>query len=86
LLYLLLQRHKKIVELAQTTVLSEQEFEVMFASVNNIAEAFRHRFNTLLECWRQQRIDTKLQLSCFAGGMFENWHEEFYDPVCLVSR
>jgi hypothetical protein len=55
----------------------------MFSSLGNIIEAFENRFNTLLECWRQQRLDTKLQLSCFAAGMFEKWYEEYYDPVRL---
>ncbi|KAJ7086700.1 hypothetical protein C8R44DRAFT_893496 [Mycena epipterygia] len=86
LLYLVLRRHKKIIDFASTLVLEEMEFETMVESIENISEAFETRFHNLLESWRQLRLDTKLQacstlivIGCFAGGIFEAWHEEFYD-------
>jgi hypothetical protein len=85
LISLLLKRHKDILELAQTLVLSEMEFVAMTCSVYNLLTAFETRFHNLMECWRQQRLDTQLQLSSFAGGMFERWYEELYGDVSTCS-
>jgi hypothetical protein len=81
LIRLLLQRHKDILEIAQTLVLSEMEFVAMTSSLDNLLEAFETRFNNLWECWRQQRLDTRLQLSSFAGGLYEHWYNELYGEV-----
>jgi len=79
LLFLLLKRHRKIIDIASTLVLEEMEFDTMVDCIDNISEAFETRFRNLLESWRQQRLDTKLQIGCFSGGIFESWHEEFHD-------
>ncbi|KAJ6599257.1 hypothetical protein DFH09DRAFT_1303774 [Mycena vulgaris] len=93
LLYLVLRRHKKILDFASSLVLEEMEFDSMVECIENIAEAFETRFRNLLESWRQQRLDTKydfcsikvdpgktdISIGCFSGGIFEAWHEEFYD-------
>jgi|ERR1700685_3240068 hypothetical protein len=86
LISLLLKRHKDILDMAQTLILSEMEFVAMTSSIYNILTAFETRFNNLLECWRQQRLDTHLQLSSFAGGMYERWYKELYGDVSSLSR
>ncbi|KAJ7283805.1 hypothetical protein C8J57DRAFT_1293627 [Mycena rebaudengoi] len=78
LLYLVLRRHKKILDFAQKLVLEEYEFDAMVETIDNIVEAFQTRFHNLLECWRQQRLDTK-HIACFSGGIFESWHEDDLD-------
>ncbi|KAJ7596210.1 hypothetical protein C8J56DRAFT_396992 [Mycena floridula] len=75
LLYLLLERHRKIIELAEKHVLLDREFETMIASVHNVAFTFGMRYHNLTEGWRQQRLDTLLQVQCFSGGIFESWHQ-----------
>jgi hypothetical protein len=79
LTYLLLSRHKKILDLAQTYVLSDEEFWVMSASIESLQRAFDKRYRELMEGWRQQRLDISVQLESFAAGMFEDWHNEYYD-------
>ncbi|KAJ7742406.1 hypothetical protein DFH07DRAFT_964455 [Mycena maculata] len=58
---LVLRRHKKIIDFDSHLVLEELEFETMVECVENVAGAFETRFRNLLESWRQQRLDTKLQ-------------------------
>ncbi|KIM78706.1 hypothetical protein PILCRDRAFT_10927 [Piloderma croceum F 1598] len=79
LTYLLLSRHKKILDLAQTYVLSDEEFWVMSESIESLQDAFDKRYRELMECWRQQRLDINVQLESFAAGMFEDWHNKYYD-------
>jgi hypothetical protein len=59
LLFLVLRRHKKIIDIASTLVLEEMEFDSMVECIKNISEVFETRFRNLLESWRQQRLDTK---------------------------
>jgi hypothetical protein len=77
----MLRRHEQIFELAQTHVLAEQEFSDMVTTLEAIALAFRIRFLNLMECWRQQRLDSELQMACFAGGMYSKLGDH---PVCVA--
>lgn len=43
-------------------------------SWENFFDVFEKRMETLEEVWRQQRLDIKVQMECFAGGMFEDWY------------
>ncbi|KAF7355150.1 hypothetical protein MSAN_01430700 [Mycena sanguinolenta] len=61
LLFLVLQRHKKIIDLASKLLLQEIEFDAMIECIQNISDVFETRFRNLLESWRQQRLDTKYQ-------------------------
>lgn len=78
---LLLQRHKSIVELAHTYVLSDQEFVTMSNTMDAVLSVFQRRLHVLLECWRQQRLDIKLQLESFADGLFQDYWTNFYEDV-----
>lgn len=78
LMHLLLRHYKQIAQVAQTKVLDPQEFQAMSQSSFNLTEAFERRFNNLKESWRQQRLDTKLQVTYSAGGLFNFWYLEFY--------
>ncbi|KAJ7117414.1 hypothetical protein C8R43DRAFT_107941 [Mycena crocata] len=79
LLYLVLRRHKKILDFASSLVLEEMEFETLVECIENISSAFETRFRNLMESWRQQRIDTKCVIGCFHGGLYQAFHEEYYD-------
>jgi hypothetical protein len=79
LINLVLQRHKKILDLAQSYVLSDEEFWTMADTLRNIWIAFEKRYRDLAECWRQQRLDMTVQLKSFAAGIFEDWHYEYYE-------
>jgi hypothetical protein len=61
LLYLVLRRHKKIIDFASSLVLEEMEFDAMVECIENISDTFETRFRNLLESWRQQRLDTKYE-------------------------
>lgn len=68
-----------IMEAAGSLVLSRHEFDAMTECLQSIVQAFGARFETLLESWRQQRLETKLLAKCFAGGVFEDWYQQFQD-------
>ncbi|KAJ7083438.1 hypothetical protein C8R44DRAFT_822442 [Mycena epipterygia] len=78
-LELILDRHRQIIEAANTLVLGEGEFETMTFSLQNLVAAFGTRYHTLTESWKQQRLDTGFLVQCFAGGIFHDWHEVFQD-------
>ncbi|KZP29523.1 hypothetical protein FIBSPDRAFT_193959 [Athelia psychrophila] len=74
LIYLILQRHKKIIDLSKKLVLSEEEFDAMDTALQSIGEAFDKRYRNLVEGWQQQRLNVDLQVKSFAAGLFEDWH------------
>ncbi|PSS37523.1 hypothetical protein PHLCEN_2v637 [Hermanssonia centrifuga] len=76
LIYLLLHHHMKIVKLATVQTVSVAEFEDMRETWEYLFDAFDQRLDTLLEVWRQQRLDTSTQVECYAGGLFKRWHEK----------
>ncbi len=71
----------KIVKLATVQTVSVAEFEDMRETWEYLFDAFDQRLDTLLEVWRQQRLDTSTQVECYAGGLFKRWHEK----VCRFS-
>ncbi|KAJ6565957.1 hypothetical protein DFH09DRAFT_1472839 [Mycena vulgaris] len=78
-LELVLERHRKIIEAANTLVLSERELETMTFSLKNLVAASSTRYHTLIQSWKQQRLDTGFLVQCFAGGIFSDWHDVFQD-------
>lgn len=86
LIYLLLHRHLKIAKLATTQTVTVAEFESMRASWENLFDAFQQRMETLAEVWRQQRMDVKIQMQCFAGGIFEEWYTKVRDVARSVGH
>jgi len=78
-LELILDRHCKIMEAANTLVIGEREFGAMISSLRNLAVAFSARYYSITEAWKQQRLDTDFLVECFAGGIFNDWHEVFQD-------
>jgi hypothetical protein len=60
-------------------VLSDEEFWIMGQSIFSLQGAFDKRYRNLMEGWRQQRLNIELQLESFAAGMFESWHNEYYE-------
>ncbi|KAJ7277107.1 hypothetical protein C8J57DRAFT_1308571 [Mycena rebaudengoi] len=78
-LTLVLDRHYKIMNTANTLVLSEREFQTMTFSLRNLVSAFTTRYQTLTQSWKQQRLDSDFLVQCFAGGIFDEWHGYFED-------
>ncbi|KAJ7098953.1 hypothetical protein C8R44DRAFT_356116 [Mycena epipterygia] len=78
-LELILERHCQIMEAANTLVLGEREFQAMTLSLKNLVLAVSTRYHTLTQSWKQQRLDTGFLVQCFAGGIFNDWHEVFQD-------
>ncbi|KAL0563359.1 hypothetical protein V5O48_018709, partial [Marasmius crinis-equi] len=73
MLSVILMHHKQVIKLGERAMLSEQEFTTMIHTITNATSAFESRLNLLLECWRQQRMEARLQLQSFASGLFEDW-------------
>ncbi|KAJ7211836.1 hypothetical protein C8J57DRAFT_303755 [Mycena rebaudengoi] len=84
-LTLVLDRHYKIMNTANTLVLSEREFQTMTFSLRNLVSAFTTRYQTLTQSWKQQRLDSDFLVQCFAGGIFDEWHGYFEDVSKLYS-
>ncbi|KAK7043656.1 hypothetical protein VNI00_008267 [Paramarasmius palmivorus] len=70
---------EQILKIGEKVVLSEHEFETMINTILHVTQPFETRLNLLLECWRQQRLDAKLQLQSYASGLFEDWWYVYYE-------
>ena len=82
LIYLLLRRHLKIIKLARQQTVSVADFVDMKETWEYLFDAFDSRLDTLVEVWRQQRLDIKNQVECFASGMFEDWYLKARAVMC----
>ncbi|KAF8686743.1 hypothetical protein RHS04_00027 [Rhizoctonia solani] len=71
----LLKRHHKIFDIAKDKPLQEGITISMTASLQVIFEAFTKRTRSLMESWRQQRLDANLQAEWYAYGLFEDWYK-----------
>jgi hypothetical protein len=78
-LELILERHRRLIDTANTLVLNERELETMTFSLRNLVAAVSMRYHSLTESWKQQRLETGFLVQCFAGGIFNDWHEVFQD-------
>ncbi|KAJ7851251.1 hypothetical protein B0H14DRAFT_2762006 [Mycena olivaceomarginata] len=74
-LELILERHRQILDAANTHVLAERELETMTFSLRNLVAAFSTSIQQAHRGWKQQRLDTDFLVQCFAGGIFNDWHE-----------
>ncbi|KAF5318871.1 hypothetical protein D9619_010941 [Psilocybe cf. subviscida] len=70
LLYLLLDRHLAIFEIAKSRVLSSLEFRDHRSSVQSILSMYDERMRRLRDVFRQVNHDTEVYCSNFAYGMF----------------
>ncbi|KAJ7642142.1 hypothetical protein FB45DRAFT_1054454 [Roridomyces roridus] len=86
LLELLLERHVKIIQTANTLVLAPREFDAMAASLRNVVLAFNTRYCTLMQSWKQQRLETDCLVQWFAGGIFGDWNKVFQDHDHTASN
>jgi len=77
LLYLLLQRHQKILDLAERYLLSEMDVLTIINSLHSLRGTFNKRYRDLVESWRQQRLNVDIHIWHFAAGMFEQWHNKY---------
>ncbi|CAK5270111.1 unnamed protein product [Mycena citricolor] len=85
LIDLVLTQHLRVLTAAHTLVLSEREFEMMATALTSIVAAVSHRYQTLIQTWKQQRLDTEFLVRCFAGGVFGEWNAVFRDQPVIRS-
>ncbi|EUC55665.1 hypothetical protein RSOL_125990 [Rhizoctonia solani AG-3 Rhs1AP] len=75
IMHRLLKRHHKMFDIAKDKPLQEGVTVSMVASLQVIFEAFTKRTRSLMESWRQQRLDADLQAEWYAYGLFEDWYK-----------
>ncbi|ELU43678.1 hypothetical protein AG1IA_02287 [Rhizoctonia solani AG-1 IA] len=79
----LLKRHHKIFDIAKDKPLQEGITISMTASLQVIFEAFTKRTRSLMESWRQQRLDANLQAEWYEKGAES---DEEYDEQDLSEE
>ncbi|CAE7142908.1 unnamed protein product [Rhizoctonia solani] len=75
IMHRLLKRHHKMFDIAKDKPLQEGITVSMVASLQVIFDAFTKRTRSLMESWRQQRLDADLQAEWYAYGLFEDWYK-----------
>ncbi|KAG8737624.1 hypothetical protein FRC10_008026 [Ceratobasidium sp. 414] len=71
----LLKWHHKIFDIGKDKPLQDGVTIAMINSFQVIFDAFTTRTRSLMECWRQQRMDVELQAQWYANGLFEDCYE-----------
>ncbi|CAE6469640.1 unnamed protein product [Rhizoctonia solani] len=75
IMHRLLKRHHTMFDIAKDKPLQEGITVSMVASLQVIFDAFTKRTRSLMESWRQQRLDADLQAKWYAYGLFEDWYK-----------
>ncbi|KAG9078847.1 hypothetical protein FS749_009094 [Ceratobasidium sp. UAMH 11750] len=71
----LLKWHHKMFDIGKDKPLQDGVTFGMINSFHVIFDAFTRRTRSLMECWRQQRMDVELQAQWYANGLFEDCYE-----------
>jgi hypothetical protein len=91
LLSLILHKHHQIISNGIQNVARQafaSELEGMETTLWVLVEEFHDRMKSLCRGWRSQKQDEELQISCYAGGLFNGWYEEvrpFVGPFCWIT-
>ncbi|KAF8603840.1 hypothetical protein BDV93DRAFT_544465 [Ceratobasidium sp. AG-I] len=75
----LLKRHHKMFDIGKNKPLQGGVTVAMTNSFQVVFEAFTKRTRSLMESWRQQRMDVELQAEWYANGLFEDWYKRERD-------
>ncbi|KAK7053703.1 hypothetical protein R3P38DRAFT_1464518 [Favolaschia claudopus] len=66
------------------------KWQQMDASLTTLMFDFHLRMRSLIRGWRSQKLDVKLQMHSYSGGLYAGWYEEYIRPgskiVELVER
>ncbi|KAG9093130.1 hypothetical protein FRC06_011653, partial [Ceratobasidium sp. 370] len=68
----LLKWHHKMFDIGKDKPLQDGVTVAMVNTFQVIFDAFTRRTRSLMECWRQQRMDMELQAQWYANGLFED--------------
>ncbi|QRV74221.1 hypothetical protein RhiJN_02235 [Ceratobasidium sp. AG-Ba] len=75
----LLKWHHKMFDIGKDKPLQDGITIGMVGSFHVIFDAFTARTRSLMESWRQQRMDVGLQAEWYANGLFEDWYKQEKD-------
>ncbi|KAJ7495032.1 hypothetical protein FB451DRAFT_1213148 [Mycena latifolia] len=89
LLYVILRKHQEIISGGMQNMTPQvfaSQWEAMDATLTILVFEFHDRFQALCRSWRSQKQDVALQISCYAGGLFVGWYQEYTKPKNLISK
>ncbi|KAJ7271770.1 hypothetical protein C8J57DRAFT_1601430 [Mycena rebaudengoi] len=96
LLYLVLQEQSRRISNSEnkngedTEVVEDGPFtsqwQSMDATLTILVFEFHFRMRCLIRGWRSQKLDVKLQVQSYAGGLYTAWYEEAGEPHCRSYR
>ncbi|QRV88994.1 hypothetical protein RhiJN_17012 [Ceratobasidium sp. AG-Ba] len=75
----LLKWHHRMFDIGKDKPLQDGITIGMVGSFHVIFDAFTARTRSLMESWRQQRMDVGLQAEWYANGLFEDWYKQEKD-------
>lgn len=54
--------------------LTDGDWDVMSETLHMLIVYFHERMQDLLRGWRAQKLNVELNISCFAGGIYNGWY------------
>ncbi|THV00012.1 hypothetical protein K435DRAFT_837473 [Dendrothele bispora CBS 962.96] len=63
----------------KTPKVTDDKWEEMDVTLTVLLYEFHARMKWLLRGWRVQKLDSKLQVNSFSGGVFAGWYEAYMD-------
>jgi hypothetical protein len=72
ILDLLMARHHDLIR--GPPPLTDGDWEEMAETLHMLIMYFHERMQALLRGWRAQKLNVELNITCFAGGIYNGWY------------
>jgi hypothetical protein len=66
--------------------LTDGEWDIMAETLHMLINYFHERMQALLRGWRAQKLNVELNITCFAGGIYNGWYFAVSKPYVLIHR
>ncbi|KAJ7633999.1 hypothetical protein B0H17DRAFT_1217386 [Mycena rosella] len=89
LLCLILRKHHQTISDGMQNMTRQvfaSEWQAMDDTLWVLVEEFHDRLKDLCRSWRSQKQDVELQISCYAGGLFNGWYQEASFARCAKDQ
>lgn len=72
IMYLLINKHHDLIK--GPPALADGDWEIMAETLHMLVNYFHERMQSLIRGWRAQKLNVELNITCFAGGIYNGWY------------
>jgi len=66
--------------------LTDGDWDIMAETLHIVINCFHGRMQSLMCGWRAQKLNMELNITCFAGGIYNGWYFAVSKRYILIDR